>query len=507
VIFSAKIIFPAMRFTLCLVLGLVALAATYDEEPSKEYLKEDKVYKSTNKDYKDDLDEELHKSYDTDGKAVVDLSDEDYEPPKKEELVEHEEHEGEYPSGLPQLPMLPPWMFQHFPFGFPHGFPFFPPPPAHPGQPGPHPHPHYPLPPSPPRYMSKIGEQEDAAHKRERRGAPQLVKKITVKDDDEWWYDVDGGQKNEVTEKFMKTKAGFQTFKRIQDQMDHFAPALHVGTINRGYFSKPEFEAPGDRSFGKGMDFNADEMDAFKYRPHGQHIAIDMDHLEEYLKHGKLPIGRKFIVRRNIVTGYSKCWTNVHTKHIEYQEFVDVFSKSARDEYWNEFGCKAVVPGVYTLVGLKKSVEMNENPDRHDPYKTSHYVLFLKGTNAHTTGLGYLAISDFDPLGLQEDTPVRLDTARHILDSTSDYDGSSFVQRKYMFAQPDVPQLFNHQDTFSGVKIGQDDYRLKHNVFAPYENSIYGTATGVGISGEHDSTHLHHGRVVHQPYHPRHVVD
>merc|ERR1719341_465608 len=75
------------------------------------------------------------------------------------------------------------------------------------------------------------------------------------------------------------------------------------------------------------------------------------------------------------------------------------------------------------------------------------------------------------------------------------------------FAQPDVPQLFNHQDTFSGVKIGQDDYRLKHNVFAPYENSIYGTATGVGISGEHDSTHLHHGRVVHQPYYPRHVVE
>merc|ERR1719305_104004 len=28
-----------MRFTLCLVLGLVALAATYDEEPSKEYLR------------------------------------------------------------------------------------------------------------------------------------------------------------------------------------------------------------------------------------------------------------------------------------------------------------------------------------------------------------------------------------------------------------------------------------------------------------------------------------
>merc|ERR1719341_2487960 len=100
--------------------------------------------------------EELHKSYDTDGKAVVDLSDEDYEPPKKEELVEHEEHEGEYPSGLPQLPMLPPWMFQHFPFGFPHGFPFFPPPPAHPGHTGPHPRPHYPLPPSPPRYMSKM---------------------------------------------------------------------------------------------------------------------------------------------------------------------------------------------------------------------------------------------------------------------------------------------------------------------------------------------------------------
>ena len=291
--------------------------------------------------------------------------------------------------------------------------------------------------------------------------------------------------------------------------MDHYAPALHIGTINRGYFNLPEHEQPGDRSFGKGMDFNKDEMDAFRFTPHGQHIALDMYQLEHYLKEGKLPIGRKFIVRKNTVNRYSNCWENIYTKKIEYTEYVDVFGASARSQYWRQSSCRAFRPGVYVLIGLKKSYE-KESHGYHEYENNENYVIFLKGTDAHTTGLGYVAIDDFDPLGIQEWSPVHLHTASHKLTDINEYHGTQLVSEKTSFAQPSVPGLFNHQDTVTGVRIGEEEYRYKHGVPAPYENSIYGTATGYGINAGQVASHgnpatdLHFGYVVQQP-HVRHV--
>jgi len=63
-----------------------------------------------------------------------------------------------------------------------------------------------------------------------------------------------------------------------------FAPAQHVGKINRGKFLNPELNLPADRAFGDPYhsDFHADEIrsGAFEYRPSGQKIVarkVDVD--------------------------------------------------------------------------------------------------------------------------------------------------------------------------------------------------------------------------------------
>jgi len=60
-----------------------------------------------------------------------------------------------------------------------------------------------------------------------------------------------------------------------------FAPALHVGKINRGKFQNP-LNLPADRAFGQKSDFHIDDLvsGAFEYRPRGQKFfarKVDVD--------------------------------------------------------------------------------------------------------------------------------------------------------------------------------------------------------------------------------------
>ena len=93
---------------------------------------------------------------------------------------------------------------------------------------------------------------------------------------DDWWYDL-GGHNSYASDYLYATSPYYSWFKNAQMQYDMFAPAKHVGKINRGKFLNPEINLPADRAFGDPYhsDFHADEMrsGAFEYRPRGQKIV------------------------------------------------------------------------------------------------------------------------------------------------------------------------------------------------------------------------------------------
>jgi len=90
---------------------------------------------------------------------------------------------------------------------------------------------------------------------------------------DDWWYDV-GGHNSQASDYLAATSPYYSWFKNAQMQYDMFAPALHVGKINRGKFQDPQLNLPADRAFGHNSDFYIDDFvsEAFEYRPQGQKI-------------------------------------------------------------------------------------------------------------------------------------------------------------------------------------------------------------------------------------------
>jgi len=93
-------------------------------------------------------------------------------------------------------------------------------------------------------------------------------------DASDWWFDI-GGQDSHASEYLAATSPFYQWFKNAQVQYDMYAPAKHVGKINRGKFLNPELNLPADRAFGHQSDFHIDDLvssGAFEYRPQGQNI-------------------------------------------------------------------------------------------------------------------------------------------------------------------------------------------------------------------------------------------
>jgi len=98
---------------------------------------------------------------------------------------------------------------------------------------------------------------------------------------DDWWFDI-GGRDSYASDYLAATSPFYRWFKQAQTQYDMFAPALHVGKINRGTFLNPELNLPADRAIGHKPDFHDAELfsGAFEYRPHGQKIVarkVDVD--------------------------------------------------------------------------------------------------------------------------------------------------------------------------------------------------------------------------------------
>merc|ERR550519_2704647 len=96
----------------------------------------------------------------------------------------------------------------------------------------------------------------------------RLRQTLSVTDANEWWHNLDTSRSHGHWSSFM----------------DHYAPALHVGTINRGTITAPGAGATKDRIFGYNPDFNRGDWHALKFKPRGQYHQFKNKHLD-YLKH------------------------------------------------------------------------------------------------------------------------------------------------------------------------------------------------------------------------------
>jgi hypothetical protein len=88
---------------------------------------------------------------------------------------------------------------------------------------------------------------------------------------DDWWYDIDSGMSNDVSDNLRASNPGYATHDMLNTAMLEWALPTHIGTIGRGYIAHPELGGPADRIFGTNPDFNAGDMHAFKFTPRGQY--------------------------------------------------------------------------------------------------------------------------------------------------------------------------------------------------------------------------------------------
>merc|ERR1712179_394066 len=88
----------------------------------------------------------------------------------------------------------------------------------------------------------------------------------SVNNYDGWFYEMDPHHDLSDPESEF-TSHLHETFRQMQDSIHMYAPALHVGKINRGHFPKPELLQPRHRVMGYNSDFNQGDDSAFGYTP------------------------------------------------------------------------------------------------------------------------------------------------------------------------------------------------------------------------------------------------
>merc|ERR1712142_24174 len=98
---------------------------------------------------------------------------------------------------------------------------------------------------------------------------------------DYWWYNF-GGHDSPASDYLAATSPFYNWFKNAQQQYDAFAPAKHVGKINRGTFLNPELNLPADRAVGWNSDFNAGDFNsgAFSNTPQAQKFVAKKIHVD-----------------------------------------------------------------------------------------------------------------------------------------------------------------------------------------------------------------------------------
>merc|ERR1711915_82831 len=219
---------------------------------------------------------------------------------------------------------------------------------------------------------------------RSRRSALSSYKKkkgmIEVVDSDEWWYDIDGGEENEVSEHFKRAYPGYASAAMQREMMDLYAPALHIGGIDTGYEVNPYLSKPSDRTFGQGADFNPSDLHSMYYEPTGQRFA-SVEQFVNYLVAADLPVGQKFFLDK---------YQNDQTKCFKSKERTSL--EKAMNRYPTGFvsgPCPA--SGVFKLFGWKDI--------------KGRYSMFFRSTTRGNPTL--YAIWRIEASGIKEYTPTR----------------------------------------------------------------------------------------------------
>jgi len=99
--------------------------------------------------------------------------------------------------------------------------------------------------------------------------------------DSDWWHSLGTGDDWFVSDYLDAISPFAQTFHQMQQQLDMFGYAQHVGKINRGKFLNPELNLPRDRAYGYDSDFNPQDFKggAFKHQPQGQKFVAKPIHV------------------------------------------------------------------------------------------------------------------------------------------------------------------------------------------------------------------------------------
>jgi len=99
---------------------------------------------------------------------------------------------------------------------------------------------------------------------------------------DDFWHSM--GNDWETSNTIRQTNPYLNWYYQQQIQMDLFAPATHVGKINRGSFSNPEANMPRHQAYGINHDFNPEDLQqgAFKRKPKGQNLVANQVHFVLY---------------------------------------------------------------------------------------------------------------------------------------------------------------------------------------------------------------------------------
>ena len=77
------------------------------------------------------------------------------------------------------------------------------------------------------------------------------------------WYE-DMEQDDEASNSLSLSSVFYNTFRIMQDRMNFYGPATHVGKIYRGAYQKPELLQPRYWTFGWGADFIKQDSNAFR---------------------------------------------------------------------------------------------------------------------------------------------------------------------------------------------------------------------------------------------------
>merc|ERR1712168_1661344 len=337
----------------------------------------------------DELMKEIEDSHEAlDDQDDEDSEDEDYDPDDRENM-DQPGADRDYRAAMSHYEMM---MMMNF---FPRHWGNYP---AH----RQYNHPAAPLffyPPPQTRYLQAMQDSRSNKHRLSRRSAFHsfLKKRIEVKDSDEWWQDIDGGEPNAVTDWFRANMPNFGASEALRTQMHHFAPAIHIGEISTGYEENPHIGKPSDRSFGSHFDFNEHDLETFAYRPTSERFS-SVKQLVEQVDHGTFPHGKKYILD-HFITHKTKCWQ--YDGYDKSQHVLDQFPH----HFWR-IDCHKVYKGVYKLFGYTKvdSVHPVHPVDHHHKSHKVNFILFFRTIDKHQKFQSLFAIKHPNSFGIRPES-------------------------------------------------------------------------------------------------------